>query len=79
MLTFGDDVHDGINLGIREGNYGQQWVKELVLHDMLGLNHGFKPKFLRHFAQLADEVKAAVGEYINAVKDSSFPNIEESY
>jgi 3-methyl-2-oxobutanoate hydroxymethyltransferase len=46
---------------------------------MLGLNQGFKPKFLRHFASLAGEVKGAVGEYINAVKDSSFPNSEESY
>lgn len=64
-----------IGIGAGNGTDGQV----LVLHDMLGLNHGFKPKFLRHFAQLADEVKAAVGEYINAVKDSSFPNIEESY
>ena len=50
-----------------------------MLHDMLGLNQGFKPKFLRHFANLAEEVKGAVGTYIDAVKDSSFPNAEESY
>lgn len=51
----------------------------LVLHDMLGLNEGFKPKFLRHFAELGDAVKGAVGEYIQAVRESSFPNEGESY
>ena len=51
----------------------------LVLHDMLGLNQGFKPKFLRHFAQLGEAVKNAVGEYIDAVKQTTFPNDAESY
>jgi 3-methyl-2-oxobutanoate hydroxymethyltransferase len=46
---------------------------------MLGLNQGFKPKFLRHFAALAGDVKTAVGNYIDAVKNSSFPSDEESY
>ena len=64
-------------IGIGAGNQCDGQV--LVLHDMLGLNQGFKPKFLRHFAHLADEVKNATGEYISAVKESSFPNDEESY
>ncbi|MBR6508450.1 MAG: 3-methyl-2-oxobutanoate hydroxymethyltransferase [Paludibacteraceae bacterium] len=64
-------------IGIGAGNATDGQV--LVLHDMLGLNQGFKPKFLRHFAHLAEEVKQAVGEYITAVKDSSFPSAEESY
>ena len=64
-------------IGIGAGNKCDGQV--LVLHDMLGLNQGFKPKFLRHFASLAQEVKSAVGDYINAVKDSSFPSTEESY
>ena len=64
-----------IGIGAGNGTDGQV----LVLHDMLGLNQGFKPKFLRHFAKLADEVKGAVGEYVSAVKDSSFPSAEESY
>ena len=64
-------------IGIGAGNGCDGQV--LVLHDMLGLNQGFKPKFLRHFASLAGEVKAAVGEYVDAVKDSSFPSAEESY
>lgn len=64
-------------IGIGAGNGCDGQV--LVLHDMLGLNEGFKPKFLRHFAHLAEEVKGAVGEYIKDVKDGSFPSEEESY
>lgn len=64
-------------IGIGAGNQTSGQV--LVLHDMLGMNQGFKPKFLRHFANLADTIKQAVGEYIAAVRDSSFPNAEESY
>ncbi len=64
-------------IGIGAGNQCDGQV--LVLHDMLGLNEGFKPKFLRHYAHLADEIKGAVSEYISTVKDSSFPNAEESY
>ena len=64
-----------IGIGAGAGCDGQV----LVLHDMLGLNQGFKPKFLRHFASLAGEVKNAVEEYINTVKDGSFPSAEESY
>jgi 3-methyl-2-oxobutanoate hydroxymethyltransferase len=51
----------------------------LVLHDMLGLNEGFKPKFLRQFAHLGEAVKGAVSDYIAAVKDTTFPSQEESY
>lgn len=51
----------------------------LVLHDMLGLNQGFKPKFLRHFANLAQPVTQAVEDYIEAVKAKTFPNKTESY
>jgi 3-methyl-2-oxobutanoate hydroxymethyltransferase len=64
-------------IGIGAGNQCDGQV--LVLHDMLGLNQGFKPKFLRHFAALGNEVKNAVANYIDAVKDCSFPAIDESY
>lgn len=64
-----------IGIGAGAGTDGQV----LVLHDMLGLNEGFKPKFLRHFAELGEEVKKAVGAYIKAVHDSTFPNETESY
>jgi 3-methyl-2-oxobutanoate hydroxymethyltransferase len=46
---------------------------------MLGLNQGFKPKFLRHFANLAQPVTQAVEDYIEAVKAKTFPNETESY
>ena len=64
-----------IGIGAGNGTDGQV----LVLHDMLGLNQGFKPKFLRRFANLGEQVNAAVKTYIEAVKDGSFPNEEESY
>jgi len=64
-------------IGIGAGNGCDGQV--LVLHDMLGLNQGFKPKFLRHFASLASDIKGAVGNYIDAIKDGSFPSVEESY
>lgn len=64
-------------IGIGAGNQTDGQV--LVLHDMLGLNQGFQPKFLRRFAELGNEVKSAVGNYISAVKDTSFPSVEESY
>lgn len=51
----------------------------LVLQDMLGMNQGFKPKFLREFGQLGEAVQQAVGDYVAAVKDSTFPNAAESY
>ena len=64
-------------IGIGAGNQTSGQV--LVLHDMLGLNGGFKPKFLRYFANLAEVVKGAVQNYAQAVKDSSFPNENEQY
>jgi len=64
-----------IGIGAGAGTDGQV----LVLHDMLGLNEGFKPKFLRQFAHLAEDVHKAVGEYVTTVKDGSFPSAEESY
>ncbi len=64
-----------IGIGAGNGTTGQV----LVLHDMLGMNTGFKPKFLRHFAHLAGDIKQAVTCYANAVNDGSFPNENESY
>lgn len=64
-----------IGIGAGNGTDGQV----LVLHDMLGLNEGFKPKFLRQFAHLAGDIHTAVSNYISAVKDHSFPSPEESY
>ena len=51
----------------------------LVMHDMLGLNKGFSPRFLRRYANLYDEITTAVQQYTNDVKTSDFPSAEESY
>lgn len=51
----------------------------LVYADAMGLTQGFKPKFLRHFANMGEVLTNGVGDYVRAVKDGSFPNEEESY
>ncbi len=51
----------------------------LVLPDMLGLNEGFEPRFLRRFAELGPEVRAAVGDAVEAVRSGDYPSEEESY
>lgn len=51
----------------------------LVLHDMLGLEEGFEPGFLRRFADLGPEVRRAAGDYVGAVKSGDYPSAEESY
>jgi 3-methyl-2-oxobutanoate hydroxymethyltransferase len=51
----------------------------LVLQDLLGLTQGFRPKFLRRFAELGDEMVRALDDYSAAVADGSFPSADESY
>ncbi|HWK99037.1 MAG TPA: 3-methyl-2-oxobutanoate hydroxymethyltransferase, partial [Parapedobacter sp.] len=51
----------------------------LVVHDMLGINKGFKPRFLRQYANLYDEIGSAVSSYIKDVKSTNFPNEKEQY
>ncbi|MDP0500487.1 MAG: 3-methyl-2-oxobutanoate hydroxymethyltransferase [Verrucomicrobiota bacterium JB022] len=51
----------------------------LVWHDLLGLNDGFKPRFLRHFAHGAADTKAALNAYAAAVHEGSYPSAEESF
>lgn len=51
----------------------------LVLHDMLGLNKEFHPRFLRRYLNLADEINGAVKNYITDVKNKDFPNDKEQY
>jgi 3-methyl-2-oxobutanoate hydroxymethyltransferase len=51
----------------------------LVLHDMLGINQEFSPRFLRRYHNLHDEIKGAVQSYINDVRSLSFPNEKEQY
>lgn len=51
----------------------------LVYHDMVGMNKGFSPKFLRRYLDLYTEITGAVSQYVKDVKDASFPNQNESY
>jgi 3-methyl-2-oxobutanoate hydroxymethyltransferase len=51
----------------------------LVMHDMLGINNEFKPRFLRQYLDLESQVTKAVQAYIHDVKSQDFPNEQESY
>ena len=56
--------------GAGNGTAGQV----LVLHDMLGVNLGKNPKFVRDFMQGAASVRGAIEAYVQAVKNGSFPD-----
>ena len=64
-------------IGIGAGMYTDGQV--LVSHDMLGINKGFSPRFLRRYANLYQVVLEATQHYIADVKSSSFPNENEQY
>lgn len=64
-------------IGIGAGNGCDGQV--LVMHDMLGLNNTFRPRFLRQYLNLEDQVTQAVQRYINDVKTGDFPNENEQY
>ncbi len=51
----------------------------LVMHDMLGINTEFKPRFLRQYLNMHSQITAAVQHYIKDVKASEFPNEKEQY
>jgi 3-methyl-2-oxobutanoate hydroxymethyltransferase len=51
----------------------------LVMHDMLGINHEFKPRFLRQYLNLYETVGDAIRKYIADVKSGDFPNEKEQY
>lgn len=64
-----------IGIGAGGGVDGQV----LVAHDMLGINQGFSPRFLRRYADLASVINNAVGHYVEDVKTGDFPNNMEQY
>ncbi len=64
-------------IGIGAGNSCDGQV--LVYADALGMTQGFKPKFLRHFADVNKCMTDGVQEYIKCVKECTFPNANESY
>lgn len=51
----------------------------LVMHDMLGINTEFKPRFLRQYLNLQTQITSAVQQYIADIKSLDFPNESESY
>ena len=64
-----------IGIGAGGGVDGQV----LVMHDMLGINKGFSPRFLRRYADLATIINDEVAHYIDDVKTRDFPNEKEQY
>jgi len=51
----------------------------LVIHDMIGLNKGFKPRFLRQYGDMYGMINEAVKSYVDDVKSSDFPSEKEQY
>ncbi len=51
----------------------------LVMHDMLGINTEFKPRFLRQYSNIHEQATTAVQQYIKDVKAKKFPNESEQY
>ncbi|MFP9098428.1 3-methyl-2-oxobutanoate hydroxymethyltransferase [Flavobacterium sp. RHBU_24] len=64
-----------IGIGAGGGVDGQV----LVIHDMLGMNNEFSPRFLRRYLNLYEEMTAAIAQYSKDVKAKDFPNEREQY
>jgi 3-methyl-2-oxobutanoate hydroxymethyltransferase len=78
--TLATEVSKSIHIptiGIGAGNGCDGQV--LVIHDMLGINKEFQPRFLRRYANLFDVIQGAVGHYVADVKSGDFPNEKEQY
>lgn len=74
------DVSESIEIptiGIGAGGHTDGQV--LVIHDMLGITKDFKPRFLRRYLNLFDEIGNATRQYIEDVKSRDFPNEGEQY
>lgn len=64
-----------IGIGAGGGVDGQV----LVLHDVLGINKEFSPRFLRRYLNLYDDIKGAIEQYVTDVRSRDFPNESEQY
>src|SRR5690606_11818280 len=64
-------------IGIGAGNGVDGQV--LVIHDMLGMNNEFSPRFLRRYLNLYDDMTNAIGQYVTDVKSMDFPSEKEQY
>jgi 3-methyl-2-oxobutanoate hydroxymethyltransferase len=78
--TLAKEVSESLHIptiGIGAGMHCDGQV--LVMHDMLGINTEFKPRFLRQYLNMHEQITGAVQQYIKDVKDNSFPNASEQY
>ncbi|OAZ05037.1 3-methyl-2-oxobutanoate hydroxymethyltransferase [Flavobacterium succinicans] len=64
-----------IGIGAGGGVDGQV----LVIHDMLGMNNEFSPRFLRRYLNLYEQMTTAISSYVSDVKSQDFPNPNEQY
>ena len=64
-----------IGIGAGGGVDGQV----LVIHDMLGMNNEFSPRFLRRYMNLFEDMTKAIGQYVTDIKSTDFPNEKEQY
>jgi len=74
------EVTDSVKIptiGIGAGQHCDGQV--LVINDMIGLTKGFKPRFLRQYLNLFEEINGAVKSYVKDVKAGDFPNEKEQY
>ena len=78
--TLAKEVSESLHIptiGIGAGKHCDGQV--LVMHDMLGINTEFRPRFLRQYLNLHEQITKAVGQYIKDVKSKEFPNDKEQY
>jgi 3-methyl-2-oxobutanoate hydroxymethyltransferase len=78
--TLAKEVSESITIptiGIGAGGFCDGQV--LVMHDMLGINTEFKPRFLRQYLNIHEQATKAVQQYIKDIKSKDFPNTEEQY
>ncbi|MCB0720679.1 MAG: 3-methyl-2-oxobutanoate hydroxymethyltransferase [Ignavibacteriae bacterium] len=79
-MDLGKKISEAISIptiGIGAGPYCDGQV--LVLHDMLGMNEEFKPRFVRRYMDFAKDLRGALKSYIKDIKSGDFPSKEESY
>jgi 3-methyl-2-oxobutanoate hydroxymethyltransferase len=78
--ALGKEVSESLKIptiGIGAGNACDGQV--LVMHDMLGINTEFKPRFLRQYLDIHEQATKAVQQYVQDVKSSNFPGKDEQY
>jgi 3-methyl-2-oxobutanoate hydroxymethyltransferase len=78
--TLAKEVSESISIptiGIGAGQHCDGQV--LVMHDMLGINTEFKPRFLRKYLDMHEQITGAVQHYVSDVKLKDFPNEQEQY